>query len=524
MRLLSVVITLLVAAGCASAPLRQADRARLAHADARVLDGCYACLLEAISIYDELATASPAAAAALRSRQFETSVLLALRSAELAMPTEEFYERAVAAAGQLSDAGVPLILELARIGVWDSVGSPRAVRRQSTRALGDLVRKHGQALPDAVAASSFSAPFVEYLRAAWTCLPGAEGADAQAAVLVDDTRTAARATPLVRYRLATCPTADGRALGALLTDAPEFVEAGYFRARLPSLNITAEYVASQRTWFDAARHAFPTSAAVTYSLGVLNQTLGDCRTALTHYDATLRLQPHHEDARLQRLVCLGFLGRHETAITAATQLIEGGYDNVDEAFYWRAWNRNQLRQLDEARADIDQALTRRVNARNYSLAGTIKYHQRDLEAAERDLRSALEMDGTMCLAHWYLGLVAFEREDWPGTGAAFEGAADCYRDSAAEAAQQLAAIEAADLDPDFKKNQILGFRAVIQEDRAQEQASCLNAASGYVRIDDRARAAALLARIPDSSDYASGAQQLREYIAALAEADEEAAP
>ena len=51
-----------------------------------------------------------------------------------------------------------------------------------------------------------------------------------------------------------------------------------------------------------------------------------------------------------------------------TPIIDDAYDNTDEAYYWRAWNRHRLRQLPEARAVIDQALARGVSARRGTIA------------------------------------------------------------------------------------------------------------------------------------------------------------
>jgi hypothetical protein len=298
----------------------------------------------------------------------------------------------------------------------------------------------------------------------------------------------------------------------VVSQVPEFVEAAYFRARMPALRVTAEYVRDQRAAFSAAAEVFPDSPSVAYSLGALNQTIGDCRAAVTHYDRTLALAPQHEDAALQRVICLGYQGRHENAINAATRIIDDAYDNTDEAYYWRAWNRHRLRQLPEARADIDQALARGVSARALTLGGIIKYDQRELELAERDLGRAVAMDRTQCLAQWYLGLVAFARELWLPTGEDFAASAACYRRSAEETEARLEVTRAANLDPDFKASQIAGFQAAIQDDRSQEQASYLNAANGFVRSDLHARAREMLAGIPDDSAHAPGARELRQYL------------
>jgi tetratricopeptide (TPR) repeat protein len=310
----------------------------------------------------------------------------------------------------------------------------------------------------------------------------------------------------------------GDVLDGVVAQVPDFVEAAYFRARMPALRVTSEYVRTQRTAFSAAADTFPDSSSVAYSLGALSQTIGDCRAAVEHYDRVLVLSPRHEDAALQRVICLGYQGRHENAVNAATRMIDAKYDNSSEAYYWRAWNRHRLRQLPEAREDIDRALLQSVSARVLTLGGIIKHDQRDLELAERDLGAAVKMDRTQCIAQWYLGLVAFARELWLSTGEDFAAAAECYGRSADETVQQLEAMKAADLDPDFKASQIAGFQAAIQDDRSQQQASYLNAANGFVRNDNPVRARQMLAGIPDDSIHAPGARELRRYLDELATA------
>jgi tetratricopeptide (TPR) repeat protein len=304
----------------------------------------------------------------------------------------------------------------------------------------------------------------------------------------------------------------GSVLEGMIAEVPEFVEAGYFRARMPSLRVTAAYVRNQRASFAAAAEAFPASPSVAYSLGTLYQTIGDCRAAVDHYDRTLTLAPLHEDAALQRIICLGYQGRHENAINAATRVIDAKYDNTNEAYYWRAWNRHRLRQLPEAREDIDRALAQGVNARALTLGGIIKYDQKDLPLAEQDLGRAVQMDRAQCIAQWYLGLVAFARELWLSTGDDFAASAACYRRTAEDTERQLEAMRNADLDPDFKASQIAGFQAAIQDDRSQEQASYLNAANGFARSQNHARAREMLAGIPDDSVHAPGARELRRYL------------
>lgn len=508
----SWVLALMLLSGCASAPIRGTDLARLARADARVRDGCYRCLVDARDVYAQVAVGR--ARPLVVARLFETTLLTGLREAELAQdPTRAFLD-AEALLPELSPAsGAAYLLELARMMLPDALGTPRATIREALADRRAYATARLATAASRIEAASVSPELRSYLTAGLSCLASASGVRSGVTPSADIPSTLA---PLVRYRMATCPVVIADALDDVRTQVPEFVEAGYFRARMPALRVTSEYVRNQRTAFLAAADAFPASSSVAYSLGALNQTIGDCRAAVEYYDRTLVLSPRHEDAALQRVICLGYQGRHENAVNAATRMIDAKYDNSNEAYYWRAWNRHRLRQLPEAREDIDQALLQGGNARFFTLGGIIKHDQKELERAERDLSAAVSMDPTQCIAQWYLGLVAFARGLWLSTGEDFASAAACYRRSADESRRQLEAMKAADLDPDFRASQIAGFQAVIQDDRSQEQASYLNAANGFVRSDDHLRARQMLAGIPDDSVHAPGARELLRYLDELA--------
>jgi tetratricopeptide (TPR) repeat protein len=502
------LVALLLVTGCASTPLRQTDLARLGAADARVREGCYRCLVEARDTYDQAAVGR--ARPLVVGRLFETTLLIGLREAELAQDPTGAFARAEALVPELpltSDA--VFLLDLARAIPPDAVGTPRAVAREAVNNGRTFLKSHLASAATRLETATVSPELRGYLAASLTCLSAVSGVRSGLAAPSGVPSTLA---PLVRYRLATCPLTQEAALDGVIAEVPAFVEARYFRARMSSLRVTSEYVSNQRTSFRAAAEVFPDSPSVAYSLGALNQTIGDCRAALGHYDRTLALAPGHEDASLARIICLGYLGRHENAINSATRIIEAKHDSTNEAYYWRAWNRHRLRQLPEARDDIDRALSQGVNARLLTLGGIIKYDQKDFALAERDLGMAVKMDNTQCIAQWYLGLVAFTRELWLSTGDDFAASAACYRRSAEETERQLEAVRNADLDPDVKANQIASFRAVVQEDRNQEQASYLNAANGFVRSENHARAREMLAGIPDDSVHAPGARDLRQYL------------
>lgn len=505
----AAITLLLMVAACATAPVRPADQQRVAAADARVLEGCYDCLLDARETYERLAVGR--ARPMLVTKLFEVNVLIGLRDQDLALDASNAFGRADALVNEMPPAyDAATYLAIARAIPPDFVGTPRSV----TDALRKTVPSDDvfAGFQVAVDQGAGSAPFRAYLAASLECLTlfaDRRPADAAPPEIPDSV------SPLVRYRMATCPALQTRHLDRVLEAVPAFVEAGLSNARQPTLNFSYEYRRNLQAWLTAAIARFPRSPSVTYSFGSLHQIDGDCAAAVRQYDETLMLQPLHEDAALQRVICLGHIGRFAPAIEGATQIIERGYYNTPQAYYWRAWTWHRQKDLAKARADIDIALSlpRPIEA-VFTLGGVIKYDQGELELAERDLRQAIRMDprNTSCQPRWYYGLVGFAREQWADTANRFITAGACYRRSAEAAEQSREDMKKADVDEVFRAGQIAGFDAVIKEDRDQEHASYLNTANCFARAGDPEKARQWLARIPPGSPHASVAAELRRQI------------
>ncbi len=499
-------LLILATVGCASAPIRKADAASLAAAESRLLDGCYVCLLEARDVFERVAVGK--ARPLVIARLFETYVLIGLRERELALDSSEAFSKARALVTELppSYAGAQYV-DLAELMPPDFAGTPRAESTQLRRRVPAQARL--AELKAGLATGEASEPFRAYLSAGVDCL-----ASSRNLVTMESpaSEVPAGTSLLVKYRRATCPIVRAAVLEELLTEVPAFVEAGLFLARQASLNITAAYVKNRRSWLSNAYATFPRSASVTYALGVLNQTIGDCRAAIRFYEDTIALQERHEDAAMQRVICLGHIGQFVPAIEGATRIIDRGSYNLADAFYWRAWNRHRRRELAEARADIDKARSISFNVQVLILGGGIKYDQGDLALAELDLTEAVRMDPSQCIAQWYLGLVMFKKSAWPETAARFGQASVCYETSANESVSRLEAMRASDHDEDFKATQIAGFEAVIKEDRDQQWAAVFNAANAFAWADQRETALKWLDRIPADALVAPQADELRKLI------------
>jgi len=474
---------LLLCTACASAPIKKPDQLALDQADALVRQGCYDCLLDARTTYARVAVGK--ARPLVVARLFEVEVLLALREKELAMTYQPALDRARALVAELAPALEPArYLAIADAVPPDDMGSPRSGDTAFRRARGSFIPKITEEMAW-LKTGGLGAPFRQYLSHAIDCMyltrARAPGQLPRAAVRRD---ILPETPPLVAYRIGICDLPKREILGQVRAAVPRFVETAFFLARLEVNEAAQTGKGRPREPLAEAYARFAQSPSVTYLNANFNQLSGDCREALRFYDETLVLEPVHEHALLGRTVCLSYLKQTDEAIAAATHMIALRPFNLDEAFYWRAWNYHFLKDLPAARRDIDAAKARASNTRIHTLAGVIEHDQDDLDAAERDLVDAKRgAEGRRnCTAPWYLGLVEMKRTRWTESGTHFEDAMGCYERAILESEEAIVALEAnVDIDPTFKTRQIENFRAQIDSDRSQHYAAAFNAAQHFAR-------------------------------------------
>jgi tetratricopeptide (TPR) repeat protein len=501
----------------------------LAIADELVAQGCYDCLLDARAQYESLSARTPA----LLWKVFEVDLLLALREKELSIDPTATLTRAESLIPRLSKplpGGTP---DRGALRPPSTRGTPdRGALRVATS---DVVSAFKRTLelvkavpPDAagrrvlitpgpaqaeldsaiagIDAGPFSPVFTRYLKLSLQC---GRLTNVSSAAVSDD-------VPLLTYRSAICDApVRVQPLEAVRTAVPRFVETSFFRGRAAKGTLFRTDGSAVRKLFDEAYARFPNSPAIAYELGSVYQTTNDCRNADLYFSRALELSPAHEDARLGRTICRTYLSRNEEAIADATVLIDtsSSATNRGDAYYWRAWNRRRLKQIEAARADINRARSLRYNARVLTLAGMIEYDQRDFDTARRDLDQARNMDDRECEAPWYLGLVELSVETWAASANGFAGAARCY-DLLVKESERLRAEMAArtDVTEEFRSRQLAGFDAAIAEDSTQRSAAELNAAINYGRAGDIPNATVYMKRAAVDPQRRTAVEDLRQVL------------
>lgn len=516
------LVALIGLGGCASAPISKSAAVELAKADALVADGCYDCLVEARDIYARVGVAK--ARPSVLPRLFETTVLLGLREKELALNPAGRFDAARALVPELPVTyAASTYLEIATGILPDAGGTPK-VEIINTRVAPDKVAAWRAMLPT----SAGSALFREYLSAGIDCTLGPANLGQPARVTGPPAATPPAmppatavaptvpaeilATPLITYRRANCQRADRVMLAGIIDASPRFLEAGIIVGRVRSTTPTSKEIADARGWLTAGFAKWPQSPTITYALGSLNQSVGDCKTALTYYDKTLAIKPRHEDGHLGRLVCLSYLRQHPAAIDEATQMINDR-NTEGEARYWRAWNLRETGRLADARLDSNRMKQIVYNDRALTLAGQIEHDQDDLDVAEKDLTDATRLNEQNCIAAWFWSLVQLKRQAWTRTAEGFVKAMRCYESAVLYDQSKLEEMKKADnVDEAFRAAQILGFELAIKDDSSQVSASAYNAAVNYARAQNREKALEYLDLAAKDPERAKQVAELRALI------------
>jgi tetratricopeptide (TPR) repeat protein len=293
-------------------------------------------------------------------------------------------------------------------------------------------------------------------------------------------------SPLVRFKLAIYPALDLQGLQSLLTMDPEFHEAELFLGDLEMQS--GKVLSAEKRYLNAFAH-IPESTAVVISLANVCFHLEEFDRCLEFNDMALELAPRYRDALLGRAMSLGYLNRHEEALTELQKILELGKYYIGETYYWTAWNLNELGRIDEAQSNIDKAKNYLIGHKEVaSLSGLIAYQQKRLDDAEKDFTEALDLNPYDCEAAFYMGKIHAERLDWYESGTFYEKAATCNAATEAALNGKIKEIEASGMSEARKQRHIQKKKAQVLQLRRSKATSYYNAAAGFfnAKMPDKA--------------------------------------
>jgi tetratricopeptide (TPR) repeat protein len=445
---------------------------RIAEADRLVHAGCYTCLRDAATIYENL---PPVAASRTLTRRIETLLLLAVRSRELDLGGS-WLEQADLLLTNRSTPELRVYRAIVdHIRAPAAVKTPEELEADATRARAardQLVRDAAVAIDTKTRVDAVAA----YFRLALACSESMIGVPAAVMEVSPNVRDA----PLVAFAMGTCSPDAASRLDELVTHDVKWTDVHYYRA-MHLLRDAA--IVSADAALAAAIAAFPDSRVVHLARARVYLTLEEFEAALEGFDYVAGRVPGQRDALLGRLVALSALGRHVDAENASNRLLELGTWHIGDAYYWRAWNRRRLNRLDEAAADIATAESYVINAAVYKLAGFIAYERDRQDEALRHLNASLERNASDCDVQFALGQVHGRRGEWAEAACSFGSAADCARDAQPPLRSRLEEIAASNLAPDRRARLRAGAERKLADVVRQEGLAAIAAAELYVRLN-----------------------------------------
>jgi tetratricopeptide (TPR) repeat protein len=482
------VVWVATMAACAARvpPTSPALLADISAASVQVREGCYQCLERALATYERVAD-TPRAPSAARRGAFDTAILLAARAKELGIPPEPFLSRARRHAALLPAPVAPelapgVYVDAAELFVGELSGFDPDLRQQKSERLRrsaapDVPRPPARLALGEAAPSDLVAA---YLSLAIDCEEARARRDVNAATVLDRHGD----SPLIRFRLALCGVG-GRGPASLREQDARWLDALVYEGRAELSRRPAADVAKAVEFFASAHAAFPSSLAITLALGNAQNALSEYDAALLNFDAVLAQTPTHREAGLGRTMSLSYLSRHEEAIAEATRLIGLGTWLIGDAYYWRAWNRFQLKELDTAWADIEEASKLNVDTSVFTLAGFIAYARKELEVAVNRFDRAFALDPTNCEAVWTAGLVHVDQQAWGDAAPKFSRGMTCFASAAAQAESEIAETEKATYAEALKARRIAAAQKRVETSRFRGAQSALNAAQCYLRLGQK---------------------------------------
>jgi len=310
--------------------------------------------------------------------------------------------------------------------------------------------------------------------------------------------------PLLKFRLAICPTSAPSALDEAVSGEPRFKEAAFFKGLSA---ISARKLDDADARYREAYAWRKTWPAVTLALANVAMTGEDFQAAAEFYDETLTLAPMFPDALLGKLRAVTYLSRHEDAMAVADQLL-GISRYPGDAHYWKAYNELSLERYDPAWLDIEAADRSLINSDVPKLAGIIAINRHEIDVARQRLEISRQRNPNDCQTLYYLHLVLADQRKWPETVTGAVAAAGCIDAAEAGLRSQIGEIRTSDAPEARKARQIAAREQQIASGIRMRATCWFNAAVGSYNTRKSDDARMFAAKLDGDAQYGDRARDL----------------
>ena len=471
---------------------------RLAAADALLAEGCLDCLFDAYREYVSLQSIPAAADLAARG-VVRASALIAVRERELGMVDEGYLRRAreAAAATPAGEGEFAQSLE-----ALDAV-PPRAGPRDPAVAQKSLAMSQNRADWSARLRAHADDDALSGVAWLWfTCAYAPTRGDRDFASMLAPI-TKLHDSRLMLYEAATCAVG-GDARQKQLADAdPRFHELDFW---FGSQQISQQKLDDAEQTLTRAYEWHPEWPAVINSLANLSLTAEDFQGALDLYEKSIALVPGMSDSLLGRVRALSYLGRYQEGIARATELLPIGPPG--DAYYWRAWNRNQSDAIEDAWTDIQAAERVWHNNEVLKLAGMIAYRRRELDIAATKFEGALQIEGNDCEARFALSGVRIELNAWAEAASQYDRTSTCLENARAQLAVEISQLQKSDGNPQRIARQIAHREQQRAAALRMQTQAWFNSAVANLQLGQKDKARDLADKVKDDEQFGARAREI----------------
>jgi tetratricopeptide (TPR) repeat protein len=426
----------------------------LDEADRLASRGCYLCLKEAAAAYSALLAVSDDPV--LLRKALENSLMILAREIELRMPDSGAREAAAALQLRVPSSYAGYLAAI------DTPPNPFDLLR-NTPLREERLKLVANFETDAPA-SVMKAYF--YLALALQMLPVKEiqpKIDAVLAAHPDDLS--------LKYRkLGYQPTYSGDAARELIGMETGFGEVHFLMGQRA---VMGGNLGSAFRDFTRAHELLPDSISISFGFAGVQMSYARYAEALALFDRILGAGPD-DSALLGRARALSYLRRHEDAIAAIDESLKDAQNNPGEKYYWRAWNRLQMKQPQLALDDAMLALNAMRNNQVYNLAGMAAFSLSRLAESRDYFENAVQMNRGDCDSERYLAQIDSIERSWKAAAGRFAQAATCYEQAIVRMRKELATYEE-DITG-LSNGLITGKRMEIKDAEALRISSVNNAA------------------------------------------------
>jgi ankyrin repeat protein/tetratricopeptide (TPR) repeat protein len=226
----------------------------------------------------------------------------------------------------------------------------------------------------------------------------------------------------------------------------------------------------------------------------------DYFTAVNYYDKALELDKTNPTALFGKGVSLHHLEEYDRSDEVLDFMLQNQPEHHGEAYYFKAYNRFQMKEPEKARLLVEQSKKRLPHKGEVLfLSGLLYYNEGKWNEAEKDFsRTLYDREYSPCYPLYYLGILKAKKQDW-GFFRDFNDSIRNFESLGRALENKLAKIDSMDLNQhqknwmkqrqtvrlqEFRKDSskvIAQMRTIMEKNKSRREAHVKNVSDRYLQ-------------------------------------------